>query len=141
MLIQPGQNDDVPLAAFKGAGRRKKRMMQPGAFHLMLAAAGAVQFNSHGLTMEVGIEQRDIDVLALAGLFAVKQRAGDGAHRMNPGADIADGDHWHVRRAVFLTDQRGYSGISLPDEIETGVLRERTGLAEGRYRAHYDARV
>src|SRR5262245_7778044 len=130
MLIQPSQNDDMPFPALEGAGGGKERMMQPRAFDFVLTAARAVQFHCDGLTMEVGIEQRDIDVLPCTGFFAVEQGACYSAHGVNAGTDVADRDHRHVRWTLLLTDQRSYSGVSLSNEVEARIVRERTGLSE-----------
>jgi hypothetical protein len=53
VLIQPGQNNDMPMMSLEGSGRSEEWMMEARAFDLVLAAACAVQFNADGLTMEI----------------------------------------------------------------------------------------
>src|SRR5208337_5011547 len=91
--------------------------------------------------LEIGIEQRYIQQLPFAALLAIQQRGHDravGAHRGHRIAHREAGQH---RRAVGKAQRVDNSGVRRRDIIVAGLGCERTGLAEARYRAHYDRRV
>jgi hypothetical protein len=52
--------------------------------------------------MKIDIEQRDIEVLALASALAMEQRVADRGHRADAGVDIAERSTGHHRRAVGI---------------------------------------
>ena len=53
--------------------------MMPGALRLNAAFAGAVNLHVQLLAVKVTVEQRDTEVLAFAGAFAMEQGGADGA--------------------------------------------------------------
>src|SRR5579864_6243098 len=68
----------------------------------------------------------------------MEQRVTDRARCMDARTDVAHRHHRHIRRPVLLTNQGRYARISLADEIESRVFRERPRLSEGGNRTHYD---
>src|SRR5579872_3074850 len=96
LFVGHREDDDPLLLSLEDAGRAGEGVMKSGGFQLASALAGAAELHPDGLTMKVGIKQRDIDVLTLAGSFAMEQGAGNCAHRMGAGANITDRYHRHV---------------------------------------------
>jgi hypothetical protein len=130
LFVGHREDDDPPLLTLEDAGGAGEGVMKSGGFHLASALAGAAELHPDGLTMKIGIKQRDVDVLTLAGSFPMEQGAGDRTHRMGAGADITDLYHRHVGRSVLLTNQGGDSSVGLTNEIKPRVIGERASLAE-----------
>src|SRR6516162_9199238 len=129
LFVGHREDDDPALLTLEDTGGTGEGVMKSGGFHLASALACAVELHPDGLTVKIGIKQRDVDVLPLAGPFAMKQGAGDRAHRMRSGADITDRYHGHVGRSVLLTNQGGDSSIGLTNEIKPRIVGERASLA------------
>src|SRR5579883_3411654 len=93
------------------------------------------------MRVEVGVEQRDVEVLAAPGAFAMEQGETDRSRGAESGLDIAHRGAGKIRRTVALAGHVNHAGIGAADRIEAGLQRQRTALAEGRYRAHDRARI
>ena len=76
--------------------------MPAGAEWFELAPAQAMHLHADFVVMEVGIEQRHIEVLAATSTSAVKQGRANSQGCVSPGTDIADRRLWDVGRSVSL---------------------------------------
>ena len=112
-----------------------------GAPRLNRAAAQAVHLDRRVMAVEVGVEQCDVEILALAGALAMQQRRHHRQRRVYAGAHVAERRGRKVGWPIRFADHVGNPGIRLRDEVVAGQMRERALLAEGRNRAHHDARV
>src|SRR6266480_1649215 len=92
-----------------------------------------------------GVEQGEVDVLPDAGALAVRDRRRDGEARVHPGEDIGDGDPDFLRTAsrlaVALAGDAHEAPHALEDEVVSGAVCARAGLAEPRDRAVNDVRI
>ena len=98
----------------------------------------------------LGVEQRHVDRLALAGAVAVAQRGEDRGHRVHAGEEIGDGDADLLRPAARgvvgdLGARRAgdahQAAHALDGVVVAGALAVRAGLAEAGDRAVDQARV
>src|ERR1700730_16130041 len=131
-MIEPGENEDVPLPRLEHPGRAQNRVMQAGADWLRRAAARAERLDPDIVVVEVGVEQRDIEILPFAGALAMEQGAGDRGQPVHTGGNVANREHRRVMRAALFAAQRSYARIGLTYEIVTRVVGEWALLTEGR---------
>ncbi len=87
------------------------------------------------------VEQRHVDMLALAGCFRMAQGGLYRDHRIQPGEDVGDRDAHLLRLAAGLAGDRHQAADALDDEIVAGSWRIRPVLPETGDRAIDKARV
>ena len=102
----------------------------------------------HGLVGEprhLGVEQREVDVLAAARPRATRQRGEDGRRRVHAGHQVGGGDAHLLRAAarqvVALAGDAHEAARALGDQVVAGARGVRPGLAEARDRAIDQARI
>ncbi len=92
-----------------------------------------------------GIEQRHVDVLALARTLGVPQRSEHGHGRIHAGQHVhhrhADLLRAAARQIVTLAGHAHQSADTLEDEVIAGLVRARAGLAVARDRAVDQRRI
>ena len=88
-----------------------------------------------------GIHQRGIDVAALAGLLALRQRGQDADHRIEAGEDVGDRHADAGRRAVRHAGQIHHAAHALRHQIVAGALGVGAVLAEAGHRAIDQTRI
>ncbi len=133
--------DEFVALVAEHAGRPAIGMQRAGALGRELVAAQRGLRDVDFVHGEIGVDQRALDVLPLAGPFAVQQREADRHRRGDPGRAVADGDRQLRRTAVALADRRGDAGIGGAHVVEARLVAERPGLAGQRDRAHHQLRV
>ena len=94
---------------------------------------------------DLHVEQGEIEVLALAGAFAVKER---GKHRLRGEGAGHQVGHRHsdflrsaTRPVVGLAGNRHHPADALDDEVVAGTVRPRAGLPETGHRAVDEFRI
>ena len=91
------------------------------------------------------IEEREVEMLAHAGLGAVRERRAHGDRRVHAGHDVGDRDARLLRPAagqvVALAGDAHQPGHPLDHEVVAGPLAVRAGLAEAGDRAVDEPRV
>ena len=88
-----------------------------------------------------GIDQRSIDVAALAGLLAPRQRRQNADRRIDAGEDVGSRHADPHRRAVGVAGHAHDAADALRHEIVAGARRRRPGLAEAGHRAIDQSRI
>src|SRR5579871_2820659 len=73
LMIDSGDDEDVALASFEYPARRGVRDVTAAARRLDSASAQAVHLDCRLVAMKIGVEQRDVEELALAGALAMQQ--------------------------------------------------------------------
>src|SRR5689334_9081200 len=104
--------------------------MLAGTLRPNLAATGAHHLYVEVVIMEVCIEQRNIQILALSCAITIKQGARDSSQRVYTRRDIAHCQHWRIMGAALLAAQPGDSGISLADVIIARIIGQGPMLSE-----------
>src|SRR3989304_10305781 len=140
-LMLQRHDDEIAVLALEQPDRANRVVLRAGAFGLYRAAAGAEDLYVNLMTMVVGIEDRDIQVLAPARALTMQQGVSNRARGMNSGADIAERYHRERRRTGRLADHISNARICLRDRVQAGLVRQAPALAEGGNRAHHDTRV
>ena len=77
MPVHPSDDDEVDLFAPEDAARTEARVVAAGTFDAVRATTRRVHLHAHVVVAEIGVEQRDVDVLADAGTLAIEQSACD----------------------------------------------------------------
>ena len=90
---------------------------------------------------DLRIEQRHVDMLALAGRLGMAERGLDGDDRIEAGENVGEGDADLLRLAVGRAGDRHQPGHALDDEVVAGARCVRPVLAEAGDRAIDEARV
>jgi hypothetical protein len=140
-VVHERHDDQIALLPAEDSGRTDLRMVMPRADRRDGAAGGTVELHVDLVTVEVGVEDRDVEILPLARPLAVEERASDRAHRVRAGRDVAETEHRQHREAFRIADHVRHARVGLGDEIVARLLRERSRLAERGDRAHDDLRV
>ena len=122
-LEDPSRGEVIGMAAAPGRYSR--------------AARKARNLHCRLVIVEIGVEQRDIEMLSSSRAFAMKQRARNRPHGMGSRADVAECDHRHVWRLPWLAAHRGEAGERLPASIVPGQMSQWSGLTETRNRTHH----
>ena len=141
LVVEHADDDHVAVARLEDAARRQPHVMRAAARGHEPAARGAVRLDRKIVRVDVGVEQRHVDVLPLARPLAVQQGAGDGAESVHAGAHVADRSLRHGRRPAPLAGHFVEPGIRLRDVVVAGNVRQRPGLPERRNRTHDKAWV
>src|SRR6516225_7432768 len=115
--------------------------MSAGARGLVGTFSEAIPLDRRFVEVEVGVEQRHIEMLPLSGALPIEQSSADRTARVGARAHIASGRHREVRRTAGLASHRSDSRIRSTEEIESGLIRERSGLPVSGNRAHHDLRI
>src|SRR6516162_1620072 len=110
--------------------------MLPGTLRPHGAAARTQHLDIEVMIMEVGIKQRNIQILPLARPIAIKQSARYRSERMYTRRNVANSQHRRIMRSAFFTAQPCHPSICLADVIVTRVICQGSILTESRYRAH-----
>ena len=117
------------------------RVAKPGG----CCAADEIVERLVGQHANLRIEQRHVDVLALASALTMEQGGLDADGAVEPGEDVgechADLHRLRTRHTVRLARDRHDAAHALDHEVIAGALRIRAGLAEARERAVDEARV
>ena len=104
-------------------------------------ARGEIVHRLVGEHADGGIDQRGIDIAALAGALAPLQRRQDADHRIDAGEDVRHRHAGAGRLAVRRAGQRHEAADALRHQIVAGARRIRPGLAEAGDRAIDQARA
>ena len=72
-------------------------MVRARPFWLHRAARATVQLHIQFVTVEVGIQQRDVQELPFAGALAIEKSGSDCVHGVEPGDAIGDGGRHEAR--------------------------------------------
>src|SRR5271163_3879808 len=115
-MLDAGDDDDVVFASFEHPTRRGVGEMMAAALRLNRAAAEAVHLDCRVMAVEVGVEQRDVKELALAGALAMQQCRHYGQRRMHAGTYVTERRGRKVWRTICLAGHVGNPGIRLRDE-------------------------
>jgi len=116
-------------------------MLRPGPLRLHGALRIAVDLHVQLVTVEVGIEDRDIEILSFAGPLPMEKGGDDRRDRVGSRRDVAKAEHRDRGRSVRISDHVCHRSVRLGDEVVTGFGRKRTCLAERGDRAHDDPRI
>ena len=116
-------------------------MLRAAASRTVLAAAQRDHRHVGLVHVKVGVEDRGVHVLALAGALAMQQCEANRHRRRHPGRHVADRHRDDRRRPVGLADTVGYRGVGLSHVVVADFVRERTALPERRNRAHDYLRI
>src|SRR6516165_1660355 len=138
MMVEPGEYQDVALAALEHPRRRQDRVMQPRSHRLGRTAARTECLYPDIVVAEVCINQRNIEMLPLAAALAMQQCARNRRKSMNSGRDVAHREHRRIMRSALFAAQRSNARVRLPDKIVARIVCQWSVLAESRYRAHDD---
>jgi hypothetical protein len=131
-MIENCNEQDVALCRPKHATGRHHGVMRAPARRHDLAVTGVVQFKIRVVCMDIGVEQRHIDVLPFSGALPMQQRAGNCRQGMDTGADVTHGRRGDNRGLARLADHRGDAGVCLRDIIEAWQMGQWSGLPQHR---------
>src|ERR1700730_3162618 len=131
----------VAIPGLEYPGRHRIPGVQAGAGRLDRAFAETERLYSCLVVVEIGIEQRQIQILPASGSLAIEQGGADRAHRVCPGTHVPDSRHNHIWRALGLAAHRNNSRVRRAEVIKARLVGERPILPECRNRTHYDFRI
>src|SRR5262249_40270705 len=97
--------------------------------------------NVHFVHVEVGIDERALDVLPLAGTLAMQQGKTDGHRRRHPRRLVSEGGCELCRTTIGFADQRRDARIGRAHVVEAGLSAERSALPGQGNRTHDEARM
>jgi hypothetical protein len=138
-LLPRGGDVDVAVRGLEHAGRNAGGMIVAGLLgHLALDQPARRLKIEHE---DLGLEQRGLDFLALAGGLALQQRDQDAHGAEQPGGQVGDRDTDPHRPLPGDSGDRHQPAHALGDLVEAGALRIGTGLAEAGNARKDDARI
>ncbi len=119
---EDGHRDELPVAGAVGPVGAEERMVEAGALRQLAAVPPHVREVAE--PVEHRVEERDLDVRALAGLRAADERGERGDGRVRAGAEVAGGEA-DAGRLLRRPGDRHESGLALHDEVVGVSLRVR----------------
>src|SRR5229473_6109357 len=126
MVVLEGEDPKRSGFGFEKSGWGQRTDLIPETLHAPLAVARAHELDGHVLIMEVGIEQRDIEMLPLAGAFAMEQGGRHCRIGVHTRRDIADRERRRKIITTLFAAQISNTGIGLADKIVARLRGERS---------------
>ena len=121
-MVERRDYDHVAVLRFENPSRNRIPGVQTGSRRADRAFAKTQRFDAGLVIVEVGIEERQIQVLPETGALAIQQRRANRRHRVRAGAHITESRHDRVGRAVRLPAHRNDSSIRSTQIIEAGLI-------------------
>lgn len=97
MMVQRRDDNHVAILRLEHSARERIPRLRPRAGRLELAFGEAMSLDCGLVVMEIGVEQREIEMLPFTGSLAVQERRADRTARMRTGADVTHRGHREVR--------------------------------------------
>src|SRR5438094_496 len=137
-MMKEGHDDDPPAVCFEDSSRRDVGEVRTLTGGLDLSIAAAVLVDAHLVTVEVDVEQSDVELLSSTRAVAMAKRREDRQRAVDSRVYITNCRQRNVGRAAGLADHGGDTGVSLGDEIVTRQLCQRALLSQRRDRTQDD---
>src|SRR5262249_14000541 len=116
-MMEEGHDDDPSAVRFEDSGRGDVGKVRPLTGRLDLSVAAAVLVDADLVTVEVDVEQSDVEVLSPSRTVAMAECREDREGAVDSRVYVTNCGQRYVRSATGLADHGSDPGVSLRDEI------------------------